>query len=116
MTAITLHLPDDLAARLAELPEDTRNEFATSALASVFAHYVANTSNLLDLGTKPGRISPDDELTRGEARQIAEGVAVSLAAEAQGRFRPAAEAFADMDARLGITGNSNDDEPAAPRP
>lgn len=54
--------------------------------------------------TKPPRPSPDDDLTLEEATQIAQGVAISLSAEAEGRFRPAGEAFADLSARLGIAG------------
>ena len=110
MTAITLNLPDDLAARLAELPDDTRSEFATAALAGALVHLVAIAGP--DLGTKPARTSPDDELTVEETRQIAQGVALSLAAEAVGKFRPAAEAFAAVDARLGINRNAG---PAARR-
>lgn len=52
---------------------------------------------------KPPRPSPDDELTLQEATQIAQGVALSLAAEDKSRFRPAEEAFANINARLGIT-------------
>lgn len=97
---ITLDLPDELAASLAALPDATRNEFATTVLAGALAALAAGP---VWTAAKEKRTSPDDELSEEEAKQIAEGVKRSLAAEAEGRFRPAAEAFADLNARLGIS-------------
>lgn len=75
MTAITLELPDELAARLAALPDAERNEFATAALADAFT---------------------DDELTPDDLAAIGAG----LAALDAGHVTPGPVAFAEMDAHL----------------
>ena len=81
MTAITLHLPDDLAARLAALPDETRDALAADAVAA---------------GMEDADELPDDELTAEDLAAIGAGLADMDA----GRVRPAAEVFADLDAHL----------------
>lgn len=84
MTTITLHLPDDLAARLSALPAEDVNAFAVAAF-----------SELAETG--------DDFISAEEAAYLAPGIQRGLQAEAEGRFRPAALVFADFEARHGIS-------------
>lgn len=79
MTAITLTLPDDLAARLAALPDDARNAFATATLAAG-----------LDSLDKSNELSADDLAAIG----------AGLAALDAGQVTPGPVAFAELRAHL----------------
>jgi len=85
MTAITLLLPDDLAARLAVLPPDEVN--ATAALA--LADLVDSSEN------------GDAVVSAEEAAYLAPGIRRGLQAGAEGRVRSAEAVFADFEARFG---------------
>jgi len=92
MTAITLHLPDDLAARLADFPPDEVNATAALALA-----------DLVDSSEAPASSeNGEDFVSAEEAAYLAPGIRRGLQAAAEGRERPAEEAFADFEARHGI--------------
>ena len=77
MTALTLHLPDDLAARLAELPDDTRDAYAADALAA-------------GLDELTPELTPDD----------LDAIGRGLAALDAGQVTPGPVAFARLRAHL----------------
>ena len=90
MTAITLHLPDALAERLSALPPDRVNATAVSALSE------------LAQAEAEGEFVNTDTVSAEEAAYLAPGIRRGLQAAAEGRERPAEEAFADFEARHGI--------------
>lgn len=90
MTAVTLHLPDELAARLAALPPDEVN--ATAALA--LADLVSSSENGSD---------PDADLTEAERAAVREGLARGLADSAAGHVKPASAVYARLQAEQGVT-------------
>ncbi len=92
MTAITLHLPDDLAVRLAALPDEEVNATAALALA-----------DLVDSSESPAASSENGDavVSAEEAAYLAPGIRRGLQAAAEGRVRPAEAVFADFEARYG---------------
>jgi predicted transcriptional regulator len=88
MTAITLHLPDELAARVAALPADEVNAYAVAALA--------------DLVSSSETADPDVGLTEAERAAVREGLARGLADSAAGRVRPAEAVYARLQAKQGV--------------
>ncbi len=96
MTAITLHLPDDLAARVAALPPDEVNATAALALADLVSSSEAG---------KNGETG-DDVVSAEEAAYLAPGIRRGLQAAAEGRIRPAEAVFADFEARYGRSADS----------
>ena len=80
MTAITLHLrlPDDLAARLAELPPDELNAGAARALADLVSN-----GEIVD--------DPNEHLSDAEFAAVRDGVNRDLADSRAGRVTPLAE-------------------------
>ena len=86
MTAITLHLPDDLAARLAALPDEQVNAYAVAALSDL----AAADEKADEEGIVADELSPEDLAAIG----------AGLADMDAGRARPAAEVFAELDAHL----------------
>jgi len=90
MTAITLHLPDDLAARLAALPDDEINTTAALALADLVNSNAAEASE-----------TGDDVVSAEEAAYLAAGIRRGLQAAAEGRERPLVEYAAEFEARHG---------------
>jgi predicted transcriptional regulator len=87
---LTLHLPDDLAARLATLPQDEVNAFAVAALADLVSNGLESNGNEGDDELTPGELTPDDLAAIG----------AGLADLDAGRVKPAAAVFAGMDAHL----------------
>ena len=85
VTSITIPLPEDLAERLAELPEDERQAFAVAALRDAVTER--------DLAAT---------LTDADHAAVAEGLADLDA----GRVRPAASVFDDLFARHGGSGSA----------
>ncbi len=90
MTAITLHLPDDLAARLAALPDDEVNATAALALA-----------DLVDSNESASAQTGEDTVSAEEAAYLAPGIRRGLQAAAEGRERPLVEYAAEFEARHG---------------
>jgi predicted transcriptional regulator len=91
---LTLNLPDELAARLAALPAERVNAYAVAALSELAA----------DEGEAalPADFVNTDTVSAEEAAYLAPGIRRGLQAAAEGRERPAEEAFADFEARHGI--------------
>jgi predicted transcriptional regulator len=81
MTAITLHLPDDLAARLAQLPPDELNAGAARLLADLVrsSHNSNRDENV------------DGYLSKPEPAAIRDGIGRGLAHSRAGRVTPFAE-------------------------
>ena len=77
MTAITLHLPDDLAARLAAMPADELNAGAARALA--------------DLVSSSNDEDPDQGLSDAERAAVRDGISCGLTDSRAGRVTPLAE-------------------------
>ena len=88
MTAITLHLPDELAARVAALPTDEVNAYAVAALA--------------DLVSSSEAVDPDAGLTEAERAAVREGLARGLADSAAGRVKPAEAVYARLQVEQGV--------------
>lgn len=86
MTKITLDLdvPDDLAARVADLPISTVNRYAVAALRDA-----ADTTDE----------EADDVWTEDEKRAVYASLAISFAEADAGQDIPAEEVFALLDAR-----------------
>lgn len=105
MTTITLTLPDELAARLAALPDELRSRFshdmnvyAVATLEQIAGHADA------DFQAADAREQASwDALTPAEQEASREALARSLAAADAGRVRPAEQVFADLEARHGIS-------------
>ncbi len=85
MTTFTLTLPDDLAARLATLPQDEVNAFAVAALTDLVSN-----GNEGDDELTPGALTPDDLAAIG----------AGLAALDAGHVTPGPVAFAELRAHL----------------
>lgn len=91
MTALTLEVPDALAARLVAVPKDEINTTAALALADLVDSREAEASE-----------TGDDFVSAEEAAYLAPGIRRGLQAVAEGRERPAEEVFADFEARHGM--------------
>jgi predicted transcriptional regulator len=103
MTAITLHLPDDLAARLSTLPAERVNQHAVAALSDLAEAEADNAAEFVNT----------DTVSAEEAAYLAEGIRRGLQAAIEGRERPAEEFFAEFEARHGITPRSSSINDAA---
>jgi predicted transcriptional regulator len=91
MTAYTLHLPDDLAARLAELPAEEVNAAAARALAELLpASKEGKVIDEVPVIVFPNE-DPDDHLTDAERAAVREGISRGLADSRAGRVTPLAE-------------------------
>jgi predicted transcriptional regulator len=79
MTTLTIEIPDELAARIARLPLETRNNFAVAAIEAA--------------------LFQEDDYTDEDDAAIAAGIEDVKA----GRIRPAEEFFQEFAARHGFT-------------